>query len=148
MDLLVRNEPRVHYAQIRPMQTRPIHSLHLLQQALYSPHGVTMDCSESVTLLCHVCGLQDPNGFDYDGHGFTGTLLHHLPHYSDPGNARIGALVVFGPPQSGKSAGLAVPALLEWNGPAVASSIKNDLLAVTEARRRALGSVFGSTTIG
>jgi type IV secretion system protein VirD4 len=52
------------------------------------------------------------------------------------------ALVAFGPPQSGKSAGLAVPALLEWDGPAVASSIKTDLLAVTEARRRALGTVF------
>jgi type IV secretory pathway TraG/TraD family ATPase VirD4 len=52
------------------------------------------------------------------------------------------ALVVFGPPQSGKSAGLAVPALLEWPGPAVASSIKTDLLAVTRARRRALGPVL------
>ena len=39
------------------------------------------------------------------------------------------ALVAFGPPQSGKSAGLAIPALLEWDGPAVASSIKTDLLA-------------------
>jgi type IV secretion system protein VirD4 len=52
------------------------------------------------------------------------------------------ALVAFGPPQSGKSAGLAVPALLEWDGPAVASSIKTDLLSVTIARRRALGTVF------
>ena len=52
------------------------------------------------------------------------------------------ALVAFGPPQSGKSAGLAVPALLEWDGPAVASSIKTDLLAVTVARRRELGRVF------
>jgi type IV secretion system protein VirD4 len=52
------------------------------------------------------------------------------------------ALVAFGPPQSGKSAGLAVPALLEWNGPAVASSIKTDLLAVTAKRRRELGTVF------
>ena len=52
------------------------------------------------------------------------------------------ALVAFGPPQSGKSAGLAVPALLEWDGPAVASSIKTDLLAATERRRRALGEVF------
>jgi type IV secretion system protein VirD4 len=52
------------------------------------------------------------------------------------------ALVAFGPPQSGKSAGLAVPALLEWDGPAVASSIKTDLLAATLTRRRALGSVF------
>ncbi len=52
------------------------------------------------------------------------------------------ALVAFGPPQSGKSAGLAVPALLEWPGPAVASSIKTDLLAVTLERRRSLGNVF------
>jgi type IV secretion system protein VirD4 len=52
------------------------------------------------------------------------------------------ALVAFGPPQSGKSAGLAVPALLEWEGPAVASSIKTDLLDATLARRRALGPVF------
>jgi type IV secretion system protein VirD4 len=52
------------------------------------------------------------------------------------------ALVAFGPPQSGKSAGLAVPALLEWDGPAVASSIKTDLLAATVDRRRALGRVY------
>jgi type IV secretion system protein VirD4 len=52
------------------------------------------------------------------------------------------ALVAFGPPQSGKSAGLAVPALLEWDGPAVASSIKTDLLACTVTRRQALGDVF------
>src|SRR5581483_7244623 len=38
--------------------------------------------------------------------------------------------------------GIAIPALLEWNGPAVASSIKTDLLAATLARRRALGEVL------
>jgi type IV secretion system protein VirD4 len=52
------------------------------------------------------------------------------------------ALVAFGPPQSGKSAGLAVPALLEWAGPAIASSIKTDLLAATLARRSALGEAL------
>jgi type IV secretory pathway TraG/TraD family ATPase VirD4 len=52
------------------------------------------------------------------------------------------AVVAFGPPQSGKSAGLAVPSLLEWTGPAVASSIKTDLLDTTLTRRRALGPVF------
>ncbi|MHB1571643.1 MAG: type IV secretory system conjugative DNA transfer family protein, partial [Solirubrobacteraceae bacterium] len=64
---------------------------------------------------------------------YRGRLLHAEQRH---------ALVAFGPPQSGKSAGLAVPALLEWDGPAVASSIKTDLLACTEARRRALGRVF------
>jgi type IV secretion system protein VirD4 len=52
------------------------------------------------------------------------------------------ALVAFGPPQSGKSAGLAIPALLEWEGPAIASSIKTDLLGATIARRRSLGEVL------
>ncbi len=52
------------------------------------------------------------------------------------------ALVAFGPPQSGKSAGLAIPALLEWQGPAVASSIKTDLLACTLTRRQQLGQTF------
>jgi type IV secretion system protein VirD4 len=52
------------------------------------------------------------------------------------------ALVAFGPPQSGKSAGIAIPALIEWTGPAVASSIKTDLVSSTIARRRALGEVF------
>jgi type IV secretion system protein VirD4 len=50
--------------------------------------------------------------------------------------------VAFGPPQSGKSAGLAIPALLDWSGPAVASSIKTDLLGATVRRRRELGRVF------
>jgi type IV secretion system protein VirD4 len=52
------------------------------------------------------------------------------------------ALVAFGPPQSGKSAGLAIPALLEWQGPAVASSIKTDLLGATLARRGEVGEVL------
>jgi type IV secretion system protein VirD4 len=52
------------------------------------------------------------------------------------------ALVAFGPPQSGKSAGLAIPALLEWEGPAVASSIKGDLLGVTLNHRSRLGRAF------
>lgn len=52
------------------------------------------------------------------------------------------ALVAFGPPQSGKSAGLAIPALLEWDGPAVASSIKTDLLGATLRRRQQLGEAL------
>src|SRR6201999_1742178 len=52
------------------------------------------------------------------------------------------ALIAFGPPQSGKSAGLAIPALLEWDGPAVASSIKTDLLGATLARRQGFGEAL------
>jgi type IV secretion system protein VirD4 len=52
------------------------------------------------------------------------------------------ALVAFGPPQSGKSAGLSIPALLEWRGPAIASSIKTDLLGATQRRRAELGEIL------
>jgi hypothetical protein len=55
------------------------------------------DCSEMVTEVCHMGGLRDPNGLGYRYAGYTGTMLAHLPHYTDPAQAAIGALVVFGP---------------------------------------------------
>ena len=97
MDYSYRERGRIHYAQVRPMRTRRIHSLHMLQQALALPAGITCDCSESVTMLCHIAGLDDPNGFGYDGTGYTGTLLHHLPHLANARTCKLGDLVVFGP---------------------------------------------------
>jgi type IV secretion system protein VirD4 len=41
------------------------------------------------------------------------------------------SLLVVGPTQSGKTSGLAIPAILEWDGPVVATSVKGDLAAVT-----------------
>ena len=96
MDYLVRHEPNVHYAQVRPMVTRSIHTLVELHTAVERSKGLTMDCSESVTLLCKLAGLKDPNGLNYNGAGWTGTLLDHLPHYYAATSAGIGALVVFG----------------------------------------------------
>ena len=52
------------------------------------------------------------------------------------------SVIVFAPTQSMKTTGLAVPALLEWQGPAIAVSIKSDLLGDTLARRQELGEVF------
>lgn len=97
MDALVHAEPAIHYRQTRPMQTAAIKTEAQLLHALAQPAGITMDCSESVTLLCRIAGLADPNGLGYDGTGWTGTLLEHLPHYNDPRHANVGALVVFGP---------------------------------------------------
>ncbi|MBV9198044.1 MAG: type IV secretory system conjugative DNA transfer family protein [Solirubrobacterales bacterium] len=51
------------------------------------------------------------------------------------------ALIVFGPAQSGKSAGIAIPNILEWPGPAIVVSIKPDLLDATIAARRQRGEV-------
>ena len=52
------------------------------------------------------------------------------------------SLAVIGPSGCGKTVGFAIPALLEWDGPVVATSVKTDLLAATYARRRAMGSVW------
>jgi type IV secretion system protein VirD4 len=49
---------------------------------------------------------------------------------------------VIGPTQSGKTSALAVPAILEWEGPVVAASVKSDLLADTEGWRRGRGTVW------
>jgi type IV secretion system protein VirD4 len=52
-----------------------------------------------------------------------------------------GAVAVIGPSQCGKTAGLAVPAILEWAGPVLALSVKSDLMAATIGYRRRLGEV-------
>ena len=50
------------------------------------------------------------------------------------------SVLVIGPTQSGKTTGLAIPALLEWTGPVVATSIKDDLAATTLGWRARSGS--------
>lgn len=50
-------------------------------------------------------------------------------------------LLVLGPTGSGKSAALAIPALLEWPGPAVVTDPKGELVRTTLAHRLRLGPV-------
>jgi len=98
MDLLVNKTGKVHYRQARPMSTKWINTMAELRSALARSQGITMDCSESVTLICHIAGMNDPNGFKYNGYGYTGTILNYCkPHYTDPRKANVGALVVCGP---------------------------------------------------
>jgi type IV secretion system protein VirD4 len=52
------------------------------------------------------------------------------------------SLAVVGPSGCGKSVGFAIPALLEWEGPVIATSVKPDLVHATLARRRELGKVW------
>jgi type IV secretion system protein VirD4 len=52
------------------------------------------------------------------------------------------SLLVVGPTQSFKTTGLAVPALLEWQGPVVAASVKSDLVRDTLGWRRQQGTVW------
>ena len=52
------------------------------------------------------------------------------------------SVIVVGPTQSGKTTGFAVPAILAWEGPVLATSVKADLVAATAARRREGGRVW------
>jgi type IV secretion system protein VirD4 len=57
---------------------------------------------------------------------------------AEPGQS----LVVVGPTQSGKTTSLAVPAILDWDGPVLAASVKGDLVRDTIAARRVKGRVW------
>lgn len=95
MRLLLENEARVHYRQVRPMVTRSIDTVAELETRLRS--GVSMDCSESSTLIAKLAGAKSPNpGHPFsDGVGYTGTMLHGptIPKTQ----LRPGDFVIFGP---------------------------------------------------
>lgn len=97
MKYLVDHEPKVHYEMLRPMET--VHWTEAtLKTNILKPAGIKMDCSETVTALCHWAGLRNPNNGrkTYDGYGNTDTLYAYLPHYHDPRKARVGALALWG----------------------------------------------------
>lgn len=52
------------------------------------------------------------------------------------------SLAVVGPTGCGKTAGFVIPALLEWRGPVIATSVKNDLVEATIKHRRRRGRVW------
>jgi type IV secretion system protein VirD4 len=54
---------------------------------------------------------------------------------------RAQSLVVIGPTQSGKTTSLAIPAILSWDGPVLAASVKTDLLVNTVSWRSSVGDV-------
>jgi cell wall-associated NlpC family hydrolase len=76
----IANEARIHYAQTRPIP---------LARRL----PLTTDCSGFVTLCYFLAGAPDPNGLDYSGDGWTGTILHHL---APTRRLRAGDVVVWG----------------------------------------------------
>ncbi|MGC8463328.1 MAG: type IV secretory system conjugative DNA transfer family protein, partial [Acidimicrobiales bacterium] len=64
--------------------------------------------------------------------------LGRTPVAAEPGQS----VLVFGPTRSGKTSAVAVPAILGWEGPVVAASVKSDLLTDTVAYRRRCGTVL------
>src|SRR5512132_3206968 len=51
------------------------------------------------------------------------------------------SVLVFGPPGSFKTAGVVIPAILEWTGPVLATSVKPDVIKATRAHRERRGEV-------
>jgi peptidoglycan hydrolase-like protein with peptidoglycan-binding domain len=83
----VAHNAEIHYAESRPI---PINI-----PKYYLPF--TTDCSGFVTIMAKWSGAPDPNGLGYNGQGYTGTLLDHLPHITKA-ESLPGDLVVLGPP--------------------------------------------------
>ena len=52
------------------------------------------------------------------------------------------SVAVIGPTRSGKTSALAVPAILEWDGPVIATSVKTDLVRDTIGWRETQGDVW------
>jgi type IV secretion system protein VirD4 len=52
------------------------------------------------------------------------------------------SVIVVGPTQTQKTTGFAIPALLEWAGPVIATSVKTDLVKDTISWRRRIGEVW------
>ncbi len=99
--LLVEYEPQIHYRQHRPMLSTVYYTPggeQKLADHLKAGHPLSLDCSETVTLVCALAGLGDPNGSRFNGWGNTQEMLDHLPHYSNPAAADVGALIVYGRP--------------------------------------------------
>ncbi|HEX4213251.1 MAG TPA: type IV secretory system conjugative DNA transfer family protein, partial [Candidatus Dormibacteraeota bacterium] len=63
---------------------------------------------------------------------------------TEPGASTL----VFGPTQSGKTTGLCIPAILEWEGPVIAISIKRDLIDNTGGFRQRKGRVLVYDPVG
>jgi type IV secretion system protein VirD4 len=71
--------------------------------------------------------------------------LDHLPRWArrraEARRGDRGAVVVLGPTRCGKTTALAVPAILEWDGPVIALSVKSDLMGSTIRSRKRRGEV-------
>jgi len=52
------------------------------------------------------------------------------------------SVIIFGPTESQKTSGLLTPAVLEWDGPVLVTSVKSDLVRDTLAARETKGKVF------
>jgi hypothetical protein len=100
MKLLVDNEPLVNYPlhDVRGPLDAATWALTGAQMRARLKQGkhLMMDCSQGIACVYKWSGLQNPSG-DIAWPGTTGTLLQHLPHFTNPAQAGVGGLVIYGP---------------------------------------------------
>src|SRR5579863_1262125 len=65
-------------------------------QSLLEGHGeFEADCSSSITEILRWAGYSDPNGQGYDGYGYTGTMMEHLPEIRED-QIDLGSIGIYG----------------------------------------------------
>jgi hypothetical protein len=82
----VAHQPQIHYAEKRPFPVQPAGTLPRLP--------LTCDCSAWVSICYRAAATPDPNQSDWNGMGFTGTLLKHGTKVAKP---QPGDVVIYGP---------------------------------------------------
>lgn len=86
MTRALRVKARYHYRQFRPMTLKTLIAL---------KGDVYADCSMTATAICKVGGAPDPNGQNYNGTGYTGTIRAHATRIS-LASAKVGDMIVHG----------------------------------------------------
>ena len=98
-ELFIGNAPTIDYPA-DPLTIRPhkYRSKEWLEGYWAKGHHSEWDCSIAAQQVFYVTdlGIKDPSGHNYDGFGTTQDWLNNLKHYTNPGQAHPGALVVFG----------------------------------------------------
>lgn len=79
-------EPNIHYSQQRPFKVNAVRDRHA---------SIYTDCSGMATLIDRAAGFGDPNGEDYSGQGWTGTVRARCPRKS-LGDLLPGDKIVYG----------------------------------------------------
>jgi hypothetical protein len=88
----VAHSGRFRYEQVRPI---PVGLARPAGSSRDGDEPISTDCSGFVTLMARWSGIEDPNGRGYNGEGWTGTLLEHLPAVGFT-RTQSGDIAVFG----------------------------------------------------
>lgn len=98
---LFSNYSKVHYPPHDVRQRSNIHLISTMQQldeVLNSPGGLIADCSQTVSMVCHIAGAKCPDGDyakDWAADGYTGTILDGTERITTS-QVRVGDIYVYG----------------------------------------------------